>query len=318
MAELSGPALQILHRQSGAITTAQLRSAGVSDRGRRRLLDANVIEPVGRSVYRVPDIPLTLEGRLVEVSLQHPRGFVTGPTAGGYVGLRRMPRASQLHFCMPHGLRVDVGNHVKLRQSNLIQPHHVRRLDNGIVLANWGRLAFDLAADLPRFDLASVIEQMLQWKVVDMAALAGIARELCGMGRPGSRRFAGVLLERHPGTAAESHPELKVLDGLLRRGVPVVPQVASLQLPNGRSVRIDMAVPDLRWAVEVDVHPHHLDLVGTTRDKRRDRQLHLIGWQVERVTRLDLLDLRGILDELVALYQHRRAEFTHEGSGVTR
>jgi hypothetical protein len=57
--------------------------------------------------------------------------------------------------------------------------------------------------------------------------------------------------------------------------------------------------------VEIDVHPSHLLLEGATRDKRRDRQLHLIDWQVERVTEIDLLDLEGLCDELAELY-HRR------------
>jgi very-short-patch-repair endonuclease len=46
-------------------------------------------------------------------------------------------------------------------------------------------------------------------------------------------------------------------------------------------------------------------LDGTTKDKRRDRQCHRIGWQIERVTEIDLLDLAGLVDELVALYQSR-------------
>ncbi len=78
-----------------------------------------------------------------------------------------------------------------------------------------------------------------------------------------------------------------------------------LQLPNGRSLTVDLAVPAVRWGVEVDVHPGHLLLDGTSRDKWRDRQCHRIGWQVERVTELDLLDLDGICDELAELYELR-------------
>lgn len=68
--------------------------------------------------------------------------------------------------------------------------------------------------------------------------------------------FATTLLRRHGGPAADSHPELTVLNGLLRRGVPIEPQ-ERLVVPNGHSIRIDMAVRALRWAVEVDVHPWH-------------------------------------------------------------
>jgi very-short-patch-repair endonuclease len=102
-----------------------------------------------------------------------------------------------------------------------------------------------------------------------------------------------------------SHPELMVAEGLRRRGVPVVTQHADLVLPNGRSIRLDLAVPDVRWAVEIDLHPDHLLLQGTSSDKQRDRQCHRIGWEVERVTELDLIDLEGICDELAELYRVR-------------
>ena len=84
-----------------------------------------------------------------------------------------------------------------------------------------------------------------------------------------------------------------------------MPQVSDLVLPNGLRIRIDLAVPDVRWAIEIDVHPDHILLEGTTRDKRRDRQCHLIGWQIERVTEVDLIDLPALVDELVALYRAR-------------
>ena len=67
------------------------------------------------------------------------------------------------------------------------------------------------------------------------------------------------------------------------------------------------AVPAIRWGVEIDLHPDHLLLEGTTRDKRRDRQCHLIGWQIERVTSLDLVDPDGLAAELLALYLARLA-----------
>jgi hypothetical protein len=96
-------------------------------------------------------------------------------------------------------------------------------------------------------------------------------------------------------------------DALRARGVPVQPQFGDLALPNGSKVRLDLAVPAVRWGIEIDVHPDHFLLDGTTRDKRRDRQCHRIGWQIERVTEIDLLDLDGLLDELVALHAARIA-----------
>jgi hypothetical protein len=306
MPDLTAAALDVLLRQLGVISRVQLRAAGVGDRARQRLLRDRVLEPVGRSVYRIGGHVPTFESRLIELCLEHPAGFITGPTLGAYHNLRRMPRTSGIHLCVPHPARIDHPNFVELRQSTLILPEHVVRLPNGMNVASWPRLAFDLASDLRTDNLASVIEQMLHRKAVTIPELGRIGRQLCRRGRPGSATFAEVLLEHHAGPAAESHPELRVLKGLRRRGIPVEPQVSNLPLPDGRMVRLDMAVSALRWGVEVDVHPAHLHLRGTTGDKRRDRQLHLIDWQIERVTPIDLIDLEGLLDELASL-AHQRA-----------
>lgn len=304
MRQLTATALQILQRQENLISYQQLAAAGVSRRVRDRLVAEGALTSVAKTVIGVPGMPSTLERRAIALCLQHPKGYVTGPTAGRLVGLRRMPRLAEIAFAVPHGCRVDVPPGVRLRQSTNIPEHHRRHLENGIVVADWARLAFDLAADLPRLDLLSVFDQMIHEGRVTLADLAVVGRLLCAPGRVGSRRFAQVLAQRGGRAAAESHPEVRVVDALLRRGVPVVPQLRHLELPNGGRIRIDMAVEDARWAVEVDVHPDHMLLFGT-KDKQRDRQLHLIDWQVERVTPLDLLDFGGMIDELVELYRRR-------------
>jgi hypothetical protein len=313
MTDLTASALATLQRQRGTITVRQLEQAGVGTKARQRLIAARVLVAAGHSVLRIADAPVDLETRMILLCLQHPKGFITGPTGGGYLHLRRMPRVSLVHFSVPHGTRLDVPNYVRLRQSTLIEPTHVRALENGIRIASWERMAFDLAADLPHFDLLSVIEQILHERRCTTEDLLAMARSMCAPRRRGSQEFARVLLHHHGGPPTESHPELRVLSGLLQRGIPVETQIAHLQLPNGRAVRIDMAVPHVRWAVEVDIHPHHLGLVGTTLDKQRDRQLHLIDWQVERVTALDFVDLTTTLDELARLY-HLRAAVLHQRS----
>lgn len=306
MPHLPNVALGLLHRQLGNITTEQLRRSGLSERQIRRLQTEGTLVHVGLCVLRVPAIPHTLESRAVQVSLQHPEGFVTSTTLGTIEGLRRMPAASQIQLCVPHGARCDVPNWVRLRQSRCVPGDHIRTLENGMRVASWERLAFDLAADLSVPDLSSVVEQLIQRGHTDLDRLIEVSEVLCVPRRPGSSTFLRMLVRRHPGSAAESHPELRVLDALRRRGVPVEPQ-ERLVLPNGKAIRIDMAVPSVRWAVEVDVHPAHLDIEGTSRDKQRDRQLHLIDWQVERVTSVDLLHERRVVEELVALFHAREA-----------
>ena len=304
MIDLTATAFAILRRQYGHVSVRQLVDAGVGPNARRRLVEGEVLIAVHRSVLRISSAPITFEGRCVALCLAHPAGFVTGPSGGRLTGLRRMPAASRIHFCVPHGTHLfDAG--VVLRQSRQVTPIDYVRLRSGIVVATSTRLAFDLANDLSPLDHASVIEQMIQLKKCTMTGLGATARRLCHPSRPGSEQFARTLLARGDRPAAESHPELAVAEALRARGVPVEPQFAALALVDGSHARLDLAVPAARWGIELDIHPDHLLLDGTSKDKRRDRKCHRIGWQIERVTEIDLLDFDGLIDELVALYMAR-------------
>jgi hypothetical protein len=202
-------------------------------------------------------------------------------------------------------LHLDPQSNAVLHQTTSIGQHDTRRRSDGITVASPSRLAFDLAALLSVEDHSSIVEQLLRERLCSMSDLAAVARRLCHPRRRGSLRFVRTLMERGDRPPAESHPEVVLGDALRARGIPVVPQVEGLVLPNGTRIRIDLAVPAARWAIEIDVHPDHLLLEGTTRDKRRDRQCHMIGWQVERVTELDLVDLSSLVDELSSLYELR-------------
>jgi len=304
---LNASALQHLSLQAGHITSRQLSAAGIRRTSHARLVALGVLDQPYKSVYRAATKRPTFEQRLVALSLAHERGFITGPTLGGYLGVRKMPRASQIHFCMPHPCHIAVPPGVRLRQSTAVTPLDRRRLDNSMWVASWPRLLFDLAADLPRRSLLSAMEQVVAAQHVTLEELGAIARRLCHPHRPGSEMFATLLMDRGLREPVESDPELTVLEGLQARGIPAEPQHRLLHLPNGGSVRIDLAVPAVRWAVELDIHPSHGQLWGTSRDNQRDRQLHLIDWQVEHVSPIDMLDVEGLLDELATLYFTRTA-----------
>ncbi|MCE9623148.1 MAG: hypothetical protein K8R99_12460 [Actinomycetia bacterium] len=306
MSNFSAATLELLQRQIGHLTTQQLAAGGIGRSGRQQLVDNRVLDRPFKSVYRVATRRPTLEQRLVALSLAHPSGFVTGPTAGGYLGLRRMPRASQIHFCIRHDARIDIPVDVKVRQSTRIAPVDVRTLENGMRIASWARLLCDLAADLSKVSLTSIIDQALREGHCVLEELDAMSLRLCHPTRRGSELFRRTLMERGHRKPVDSHPELAVLNGLRARGVPAIPQ-DELLLPSGKRIRIDLAVPAVRWAVEVDVHPEHNRPSGVASDKQRDRQSHRIDWQVDRVTEEDLVDPETLFDELAANYRARVA-----------
>ena len=316
MPSLNKTAARWLRHHHGIATTAKLDQLDVSEWSRKQLVRNGLLIPVHRGVYRVGTQPVTLESRCTALCAFQPEGFVTGPTAGLLLGLRRMhlrrtldaqgSDTTMIHFATPHGRLLDIDG-VVMRQSTRIQATDIHRRADGMNIAAPWRLAFDLAADLAVEDLESVIEQILDMRLCQVNTLAGTARRLARPGRPGSSAFVATLAHRVAGGPLESHPEVRVAKALQRAGIPIVAQATWLDLPNGSRIRMDISVPEIRWGLEVDVHPDHFLQQGTA-DRRRDRQCHLIRWQVDRVTAIDLLDLGALIPELVALYHARVAE----------
>jgi len=219
-----------------------------------------------------------------------------------------MPRDQRLTLCVPMGAHPPVPEGVVLWQSTLIVPgvDHVER-DDGIRLATTSRLAFDLAAVLDDERLADFLEDALHRRWTEVERLAGMARRMAARGRDGSARFNRVLHARLPGGELESGGEVKLGRALMARGVPLIAQVRMLDVPGLKPIRLDFAVPSIRWGIEADLHPTHHRLLGATHDKRRDRRLLAIDWAVSRVTPIDLADFDALVDELVDLY-HARTE----------
>jgi hypothetical protein len=307
MADLTPAALRTIERQHAVITTSQLAQSGVGRRTRDRLVEAGVLRHRFKQVYVLAESAATLEQRCVELCLAHRATYLTSVTGGSLMHVRGMPPHAPLVLAAAHPLHIEhLG--VRLRRTTDLRPSDVHRRRDGIRIASPLRLAFDLAADLDDRRHRSAVDQLIHEHGVTPSALAAIGLRLAHPRRRGSDRFLRTIA--HLGAKpVESRPELDLADALRSRGVPIESQTSWLELPDGGRARIDLSVPDLRWGIEVDVHPAHLGIEGTTSDKRRDRQAHRIGWQIERVTSVDLLDLDALADELVRLYDHRRASF---------
>lgn len=306
MADLTPAALRLAGKQHGVISIKQLTRRNVGRSTIRRLERTKVLIRDHKSVRRLASAPRSLEQRCAALCLAHPKAFVSGPTAGTLLGLRKMPKRSPITLSSQHPLHVEHEG-VRFRRSTKVAVSDTDRRSDGIRIARPVRLAFDLAAYLRDHDHRSVVDQLIHEHGVTIEALLKIGTRLCHPTRPGSHRFASTLLALSD-APTESDAELVVAEALWARDVPVATNLQWLDLPNGKRARLDLSVAEVRWGVEVDVHPSHLGMVGSTSAKRRDRQTELVGWRIHRVTGLDLLDLDGTADELAALYRYRRNE----------
>ena len=209
--------------------------------------------------------PETVTARSAALCLAYPAGFIAGD-------LRTVPRsAAHAEPCADRpgdrtrSSRGPVAG-VRLRQSRKITVDDVQaRRPDGIRLASAPRLMFDLGRDLSPQDHASVVEQLLRDGRCSYAADAGHRPPAHPSAAPGvadPRRNARSAPRPSAGRFASGARARR--RAAWRRRPAEVPQ-HWLDLPNGGEARIDIAVPAIKWGIEVDVHPDHLLLEGTAR-----------------------------------------------------
>jgi Transcriptional regulator, AbiEi antitoxin len=305
MPGLNQAAQQWLSEHHDVITSAALRSAGVGRSTTARLVRAGVLRRDHKGVFVSAASRPTLEQRCVVLCAAHPEGFLTGPTAGMLLGLRRMPSSAAIHFSVRHGVNLPESTGVHFRQTTVLPPEHRTVRGHGIVTGSWARLAFDLAADLRPLDHLSVLQQMLHERKLTVAELVTIERRLGHPARPGSGLFRRSLEKVVGALPNESHPEVVLAEALRERGIPIENQSRVIRRSNGRTARVDLAVPAIRWGIELDIHPEHRTFEGQASDAQRTRDLHVLDWQIEPVTEPDLADVAALADELANLYRSR-------------
>ena len=304
MPGLTSAATKWLTDHHGVITAERLRLCKVGRKTILRLVDGGVLQIIERGIYRATSVRESLEQRCALLCAAHPGGFITGPTAGTLAGLRRMPRHAPIHLSVHHRAHLADAPGVRLRRTTSLTSADRLARDDGITVASWARLAFDLAADLRSLDHLSVLHQLLHEKRVTADELVAIERRLGHPARPGSGRFR-YNLERLGSAPNESHPEVVLAEALRSRGVPVEHQTRVVRTSTGREARIDLAVPDIRWGIELDIHPEHRTFEGQAHDAVRTRDLHRHDWQIEPVSERDMENLVAIVDELEVLYRGR-------------
>ena len=127
--------------------------AGVSRRAAPRAVDDGLLEVRARA--RVPhrDRPAHRRWRrgASPSCLAFPRGFITGPTGGRLLDLRRMPTSDRIHFAVPTASTSAPFDGVRASaDARRCAPPTSSSAGDGIRDREPGPLAFDLAADLSR------------------------------------------------------------------------------------------------------------------------------------------------------------------------
>lgn len=297
----------VVARTHGIVTVDQMLADGLSHDSVRRLVTSGFVLRCHERVYRVATAPDTFEARCVAACAAEPTLVVSAAAAARLLEFRHVWRAEQPIVLAPHGAH-PVGGPVVVRRTNVLDATDWVMRDDGIRLATPPRAWFDCARDVDDERFERLTEWVLD-KHATVPVLWATRRRLAGRGRRGLARVNRVLSKRAAWQKpAGSGLEMRVFNALERRGVTGLVRQHAIKLPDGVTIHADVALPDIRWALEVDHVTWHGGRIDAQRDKTRDRQLRRVGWQVDRVTDVDIADhLDGTITELVELIALRRA-----------
>ena len=310
MLKLSPDVMARIAARHGVVTADELCTERIGHWTVRNLVRDRALVAVHSGVYRLATSPDTFEARCAAACLADGEVVISGLAGARLWGFRHTPIVELPETLVAHD-RTPLTRGVVVRRTNVLEAEDIVHRDDGIRVASPPRSWFDCAThvDDRRF------EKLTEWVIdrhVGVPVLWRTVRRLQARGRPGLARVHRVMSTRQDWQRpAGSGDELDVFRALSRRGIGPLRRQHPLRLPNGVTIHPDVAVPDIRWAVEVDHITWHGGRFEAQADKARDRQARRIRWQVDRVTDLELKEsFTATIDDLVALFHLRTAELT--------
>lgn len=306
MANLTPSAHRHFAAHHGVASIAQLEDCGVNRHVIRKLEAIGSLELVLQGAYRTPSVELDELGRCAAVCVAHPQAVISGPTAGRLWNFRKLPRDKRVHVIVPPHSQPTRSKWVVPYRTSAIHRRDIVERAHGIRLTTRERTAYDLARLVSSVDLTSIIEQAMHDGQLTNDEMVAVATDWLSPRRSWARRFVEILERRGSGRPAESHYEFVLGETLLNVGVKGLERQHHIELPGYGAARFDLAVPSLKWAIEVDVFPTHRESAGIAADSRRDAAANMIGWLVSRVSESQFgAALPATVEMLRAIYLDR-------------
>ena len=233
------------------------------------------LQPIYEGVYAVGHSLLRPNARYLAAILSYPeRAVLSHGSAAALLGIR--PSASA-RIEVTLTCRASGRPSVTAHETRSLHPDELTTRD-GIPCTSVARTIVDVAGRLVPAELRRTIERSEELNLFDGSALdAVLARS---RGRRGVRALRRILAEL-PEAAAPVRSELerRFLDLVRQAGLPI-------PVVNARVAghEVDFHWPPQRLIVETDGRATHDTAFAFERDRARDLDLHLAGWQVVRLT----------------------------------
>jgi hypothetical protein len=274
MAEIN----RAMRRQRALITREQALEAGLTPGQIQARLRSRVWIELRPGVSALAGAPPSWEQMLQATLLSAGQGaWASHRSAARLWGVRGVGESSSFEVLTGLDRRVTLDGVVGRRSRELFDADLTTRF--GIPCVAPPRALVDIAGSFRHDDLGKALDDLLRRKLRTLDDVRRcIGRLHAGPGRA-LKGIHGVLAERWPGyDPGESDLETRAVCAIARAGLPL-PKQQHRMLLGGKKVRIDLAYPDLKIAIEVESWAFH----GQIRSKfdcdhiRRD-ELILLRW----------------------------------------
>ena len=287
---------------------AQLATLGVSRQAVAKAVDAGLVCRVARGVVGVPVAWDTFEGRAMAAQLTTRRqGFLTGVTAARLYGVRRMP-TSPIEVCLPEVQRSPVPSWVRLVKTSWPDDEVRPERDDGLIVASPLRTLFRLASQFTQNRFERAAEDAWHLGLVNPRQAADYLARIRRKGLAGVAHFDTWLAKSSTMTRpATTSLERLVVELCHRADLPEPVRQHPIVLPSGEVVHLDIAWPEVRFAVEPGHSWWHGGDLAQRSDQNRDRACLQVGWQVVRYDESVWEHQDDTVRELRELYRQRAA-----------
>lgn len=275
----------IARTQSGIVGREQLMAAGVSWTTVTRMTHRGELDPIAPAVFLVRGAPLAYRSRLwaAVISTGGVLGFATAAELWGVVE----DRAERVHVVVPHRRRLYPPAWVRLHRVPVTA--NATTVRDGLPTTARSWTVLDHVGTLPIGEARRLADRAIQRSWLQPVDVERRLREY-------PKRYGNGVLRRlstqlGDGAAAQSE---RVLHRLLRAaGIRDWAANYSVWSAGELVGVVDVAIPHLRVAIEVDGWAYHSDVDRFRRDRAKQNDLMMLGWTVLRFTWSDLADRPG-------------------------
>ena len=248
------------------------------------LLRAGRLEVVRTGVYRAAGSPESWEQLVLAACLAGGRGAVASFRSAAWLWtLPNFERPDNIEITVPRSRRARLPG-VIVHDTRVQGRLHTMRSD-GIPITTPARTLCDLTACAPSWTVEKAVDDALRRRLTTLRLLERVFLQLANRGRRRSTVMRAILEARLPGfDPGGSDPEAKIVRWLVSASLPRPRQQYRVRLV-GRTVRLDLAYPQSKLAIEYDGFDVHTMRTVFDDDPVRDMDLEDEGWRVLHFTR---------------------------------